>query len=373
MKAHPKGAEGYFTLGRINAAAFARDTGTLGVYQDEADRLPRLPFYTGVVAPRTETKPPSGKSLTFLADALRSYRTATALDPNKAVAFLGLGFEYEEALRFSGAPKAATEALALPPKTDAEALRRYALDSYRMAYRLTIDTDLKSHDRFDKAVSQEAAEGFLRLQQGRKLTAKGESERTALQATIDKLRRMPRVISPILISFDRSADLSDLLAPGSAVHFNLAGRGKQDAWPWLKPTTGILVWDPKHTGKITSGLQLFGNVTWWMFWKDGYGPLDALDDDRNGWLEGKELKELAVWFDRNGNGVSDPGEVVPLASLHVVRIAVRPDGLCDGVPCRRQGVQLADGSYAATFDWTPTALSDNAGSAGLAGRPGGER
>ena len=98
-----------------------------------------------------------------------------------------------------------------------------------------------------------------------------------------------------------------------------------------------------------------------MFWKDDYAPLDALDNDRNGWLIGKELNGLAVRFDRNGNGVSDPGEVVSLASLGIRRIAVHLDGQCEGVPANRHGVQFTDGSYAASFDWTPTALSGTKG------------
>ena len=51
------------------------------------------------------------------------------------------------------------------------------------------------------------------------------------------------------------------------------------------------------------GLQLFGSVTWWLFWEDGYAPLAALDDNHDGRLEGAELKGIAIWFDRNGNGV----------------------------------------------------------------------
>ena len=109
-------------------------------------------------------------------------------------------------------------------------------------------------------------------------------------------------------------------------------------------------------GKITSGLQLFGNVTWWLFWKDGYEPLAALDNDRNGRLEGAELQGIAVWFDRNGNGIADPGEVVSLRSLGITSIAVHSAGLTDGVPANTNGVQLRDGSSLPTFDWTPTSL-----------------
>jgi hypothetical protein len=81
-----------------------------------------------------------------------------------------------------------------------------------------------------------------------------------------------------------------------------------------------------------------------------------LDNDHNGWLEGDELKGIAVWFDRNSNGVSDPGEVASLASLGIRRIAVSATGRNDNTPCNRRGIQFQDGSYGATFDWTPTSL-----------------
>ena len=202
-----------------------------------------------------------------------------------------------------------------------------------------------------------AAQGIVRLQEKQTLSAAEQTELTELRATIVATRKRPRFITPILVSFDRQASLSDLLAPERTVRFDLPGDGLSRRWPWVKPTTGILVWDPKHTGKITSGLQLFGSVTWWLFWKDGYEPLAALDNDHNGWLEGKELQGIAVWFDRNGNGVADPGEVVSLASLGIRRIAVHPAGLRDGVPANPNGVQLRDGSSLATFDWTPTSTA----------------
>lgn len=44
----------------------------------------------------------------------------------------------------------------------------------------------------------------------------------------------------------------------------------------------LLVRDPQHKSKIESGRQLFGNVTWWMFWRNGYQALAALDDTMDG-------------------------------------------------------------------------------------------
>ena len=51
--------------------------------------------------------------------------------------------------------------------------------------------------------------------------------------------------------------------------------------------------------------------------------MDVLDDNRNGRLDLGEMEGLSVWFDRNGNGVSDSGEVVPVSRLGIRAIATQ--------------------------------------------------
>ena len=82
-----------------------------------------------------------------------------------------------------------------------------------------------------------------------------------------------------------------------------------------------LVFDKQSTGSITSGLQLFGNVTFWLFWRNGYDALRALDDDGDGRIAGAELAGLALWHDRNADGVSDRGEVRPVSEWGIVSLS----------------------------------------------------
>jgi len=117
--------------------------------------------------------------------------------------------------------------------------------------------------------------------------------------------------------------------------------------------TAILVWDPGKSGRIESGLQLFGSVTWWMFWKDGYQPLAALDDNGDRWPSGEELQGIAVWRDSNGNGISELGEVVPVRSVEITRIAVRASRIGAGAPFNPRGMYLNDGTVLPTYDWVP--------------------
>lgn len=356
VQAHPKEPQAYYTLGRINSAAFAQDTDTIRVYMH--DPLPSVSTFSHqTFPPHDKTTPLSAQALTYETEAIRNYKKAADLDGSDGRTWLGLGFQCEEALPFPQAVSRGWEALGMTGKADREKMRQEALRFYRKAYTLTIKADRERSIGLVNPVSMEAAEGVVRLQEGRSLSPEEQKESEEMQKQIAEFKRRPRAISPILISFRPQASLSDLLAPETHVRFDLAGDGLGKQWPWVKPTTGILVWDPEHTGKITSGLQLFGNVTWWLFWKDGYEPLAALDNNRNGWLEGAELQGIAVWLDRNGNGVADRGEVVSLSSLGIKRIAARSAGLADGVPANPTGVQLRDGSMLPTFDWTPTSLA----------------
>jgi hypothetical protein len=120
------------------------------------------------------------------------------------------------------------------------------------------------------------------------------------------------------------------------------------------------VWDPLRTGRITSGRQLFGNATWWLLFADGYRALDTLDNDRDGYVSGGELTGLALWFDRDTNGVSEPGEVVPIEEAAAGRIralGTRPDGLERGGPKHSRGLILNDGTAVPTYDWVAERVS----------------
>src|SRR6185295_1903688 len=79
--------------------------------------------------------------------------------------------------------------------------------------------------------------------------------------------------------------------------------------------------------------------------------LDALDDSRDGKLSGSELRGLAVWFDRNSNGVSDPGEVVPIELLGIESIETRAESMDGESPANQCGLVTQDGRVLPTYDW----------------------
>lgn len=177
-----------------------------------------------------------------------------------------------------------------------------------------------------------------------------------VEAGIKGLESIPRyeAITPIIFSLSAPAPLESLLAPETVVHFDLDGTGREQSWPWVSPEASILVWDPEETGEVTSGRQLFGSVTWWLFFDDGYRAMDALDDNRDGELAGDELAGLSIWTDANSNAVSDPGEVVPIGLTGIEAISCRQTDTTMGMPANLTGLRMTDGRVLPTYDWVAT-------------------
>jgi hypothetical protein len=101
----------------------------------------------------------------------------------------------------------------------------------------------------------------------------------------------------------------------------------QNEWtqPWdaAKGGDGMLVWDADGDGKITSGKELFGHVDLdgKNTFKNGYEKLaHYFDRDRDGVVKGAELQGLKIWEDRNGDGITQDGELVELSKHGVSQL-----------------------------------------------------
>jgi hypothetical protein len=201
-------------------------------------------------------------------------------------------------------------------------------------------------------VAYEGASAFLRIVKTRAERPQDAVRIATADAAVKAFEKLPQpmIVTPIIFNLSEERPLESLVDRAARVRFDLDGFGEQ-SWSWVRPDTGLLAWDPKHTGVITSGRQLFGSVTWWMFFRNGYEALSALDDNRDGQLTGHELDGLAVWFDRNGNGVSDPGEVIPIDQLGIEAISCRAASMDGESPANHEGLRMTDGRLLPTYDW----------------------
>ncbi|MGE5836381.1 MAG: tetratricopeptide repeat protein [Acidobacteriota bacterium] len=182
---------------------------------------------------------------------------------------------------------------------------------------------------------------------------KDRQEITALRDRASQLATTVRPITPIAVPLREDLTALEITDYDAGVLFDADGSGIARRWTWITPDAGWLVYDQRGTRQIDSALQMFGSVSFWLFWENGYRALRALDDDGDRRLAGPELTGLAIWRDRNGNGRSESGEVRPLGAWHIVSLScdyeIDPTHP-DEIVFSPAGVTFRDGSTRPTFD-----------------------
>ncbi len=357
LKEHPKEAEAHYTFGRVCSMAYARNTKTLPAdikgWDAKPNPYPKLDIFDRYpkqeALPSSKEKPTSAK-LQYLHLAIKHYHIATTLKSDDEYAWLGYAWTVEQGSLFADK---------LPAPFDSKKRvagkiqwREEALKAYRKVYKENAVEGKRGNMSFpDPAV--EAGESILRIQKTRTalLNAEEKAEVATITQSLPDLRKRPGYITPIIFPLSTNTSFQHLTSTSKRVSFDLMGDGILRKWSWVTPDAGLLVWNPKRTQRITSGYQLFGTVTWCIIWKNGYEPLARLDNDHNGWLEGRELEGIGVWQDKNGNGKCEAGEVKTLNQLGIVRIAVRGQRNIEGVLTHPQGIIKRDGTILPTYDW----------------------
>lgn len=378
LVAHPDEANAHYTLARVHYLAFhIKRSYVPGFVDDEGSKNSRLepapPFmqdwlkpvefeaavdlqmiHKGVVSQRPSVVVLSNRDLLeHAALAAKGFGDAAKLDPKNGLYALGKASLLEEFLVW----KAAAKLGEIP-----EALKDVTLGTVRTEYGKALSLALPNDSQLRSLpisgirtiMSYEAAEALIRLADDKSFPLT-DSDKAFVAEAREAERRLKQLemnaITPVVLSLEPSAHLVEMLDPERVVDFDLRGYGPQERWPWMKPTLGLLVWDPFGTGQITSARQLFGGYTFEIFRQTGYDALAALDDNRDGVLSGGELKGIRVWFDRNSDGRSTPDEVVSLDKLEVKALSVRAVSH-DGVhPMNPQGVEFLDGHTVPTWDW----------------------
>ena len=363
IEKNPANPMGYYTLARIHYLAFANKAFEVGVLSDRT--LPRIaPDWLLGNREATQEKekelenqgshlphPTDDQLKEHAAAALRNFTKAIKLEPNNALYNLGIASLLEQYVQF-------LKERDTVPKEFRAILLEKARDSYYTAHTISISKDralrVMPVEGLRSIVAHEAGEGYMRLTVGNEDASNQDKKRLdKVTRDIVKLESLQpsMIVTPIIFSPEQRTSLADLLASDGGVQFDLDGDGRVERWPWVKPTTGILVWDPQRTGQITSGRQLFGTVTWWLFFSDGYHALDALDDNRDGELTGVELVGISVWFDRDSDGQADDGEVVPVEKLGITALATQATGHDGKSLTNPAGLTLKDGRTVPTYDW----------------------
>jgi hypothetical protein len=302
LRAAPDDGDQHWALGRLHTIASMEPRRQVATWaQPTFGRPAGQPF----LLEKYERFPDTSRAMSadairkrdaHLQQALRHYRRASELLPDDLRVRLGLAWTLDQVGQ------------------DAEAMRLY-----RSVYAAskTEEREQPSMEQDFVAVSREAALYLL----GHLHPVTDAAEVASLHQHIGVIDRLPRWVTPIVVPARVGLEPADLVDRHARVAFDLDGTRTGHTWEWITPEASWLVWDPRRTGQVRSGLDLFGSVSFWVFWTDGYHALRALDDDGDGWLRGTELDGIALWTDRNSNGISDAGEVTPSHHLHIVAIA----------------------------------------------------
>jgi tetratricopeptide (TPR) repeat protein len=330
-KDNPRDAEIRLNLARVHAMAYALKTDTAEVRKGKENEgvwfgynPAHIPF---------EVKPSDNKdsvkaARVHLAKAIERYKDVLRLEPGNLTAALG----YAWCLEQSGDKQ--------------EAIREYR-KIIEAAWKK--EKDLKRAPLGWHSVTAEAAGYLIPLLDKQK----DRVEIATLQRRAEQAGRVPRPITPLVIPLRDGLAPAQLEDRSASVQFDADGTGLKKGWTWITKDSGWLVYDPQNEGTITSALQMFGSVTFWLFWENGYHALAAMDDDCDGMLTGKELQGFAIWQDVNRDGISERGEVRPLADWGIVALScqyAQYDAHPEPIAYSPRGVFFSDGSNRPTYD-----------------------
>lgn len=331
VKKEPKDAQAVLNLARVHAMAYSLRSDDIPVNKKTPD-APWFGFTPPIVpfnkVQKVEDAEKVKAARAHLETALKLYGDAIRLAPDDLRARLGHAWLLTQTDKKAEA---------------VEALRKLVEEGWKK------EKDLAALGLGGHTITTEAAGYLIPLLD----KEKDKEEIATLNERTAQLKKLPRPVTPIAVPLRDGLTATDLEDRGAAVAFDADGTGLRKAWTWVTPDAAWLVHDPKGSGRVTSALQMFGGVSFWLFWETGYDALAALDDDRDGVLAGAELAGLALWHDANGNGVSDPGEVRPLADHGIVALACgfeRDPGHPDRIAFSKAGVRFKDGRTRPTFD-----------------------
>jgi hypothetical protein len=330
-KDNPRDAEVRLNLARVHAMAYALKTDTAEVRKGRENEGVWFGYNPAHVP--FEVKPGDNKdsvkaARVHLAKAIERYKEVLKLEPHNLTAALGHAWCIEQSGDKQGA------------------IREYR-KIIEVAWKK--ESDLKRAPLGWHSVTAEAAGYLIPLLDKQK----DRVEIATLQRRAEQTGRVPRPITPLVIPLRDGLAPTQLEDRSARVGFDADGTGLKKRWTWITKDAGWLVYDSQSEGKVTSALQMFGSVTFWLFWENGYHALATMDDDCDGMLTGKELQGLAIWQDLNRDGISERGEVRPLADWGIVALScqyVQYLAQPEPIAYSPRGVFFSDGSNRPTYD-----------------------
>ncbi len=127
-----------------------------------------------------------------------------------------------------------------------------------------------------------------------------------------------RVYDPLALDLNHNGKIDTTNANTSSAFFDMDNNGMSEITGWIDKEDGLLVYDKNNNGKIDNINELFGNEN-----KDGYRELRELINSNGDNVIDKndtKFKDLKIWQDLNGDGISQNNELKTLDELNITSI-----------------------------------------------------
>lgn len=159
-----------------------------------------------------------------------------------------------------------------------------------------------------------------------------------------------RAITPLAIPDQTSTTPAEIYSR-LFVDFDLDGSNLPQKWSWINPNASWLIYvPPKGARQLASGRFLFGSVTFWNFWRDGFEALCSLDDDGDTSLRGTELRNLHLWKDANSDGKIVTSELTSINRAGFIELSCKADySEAFGVH-NLKGARTSEGGFMPIYD-----------------------
>ncbi len=126
------------------------------------------------------------------------------------------------------------------------------------------------------------------------------------------------IIDPLALDLNHNGKIDTINANSSNTFFDMDNNGMSEITGWIDKEDGLLVYDKNNNGKIDNINELFGNEN-----KDGYSELRELinsNGDNVIYKNDTKFKDLKIWQDLNGDGISQENELKTLDELNITSI-----------------------------------------------------
>lgn len=133
-------------------------------------------------------------------------------------------------------------------------------------------------------------------------------------------------INPCPVILDLDGDGVETQPVQSASFFDHNGDAFAEQTGWVGADDGLLVLDRNRSGRIESGLELFGNHTLLVNGteaQNGFQALSELDANADGKVDSSDpaFASLRIWRDTDGDGVCAPDELTTLPASDIQSIS----------------------------------------------------